>query len=42
MPELLKRFAAYYRPHRKLFVLDFGYRMNVERMNGRPLVLHHL
>jgi ATP-binding cassette subfamily B protein len=23
LPELLKRFAAYYRPHRNLFVLDF-------------------
>jgi ATP-binding cassette subfamily B protein len=24
MTELLKRFAAYYRPHRRLFALDFG------------------
>jgi ATP-binding cassette subfamily B protein len=24
MPELLRRFAAYYRPHRRLFLLDFS------------------
>ena len=24
MAELLKRFVAYYRPHRRLFLLDFG------------------
>ena len=24
MADLLKRFAAYYRPHRRLFVLDFS------------------
>jgi hypothetical protein len=35
MAELLRRFAAYYRPHRRLFVLDFGGSCAVIGVSGR-------